>query len=119
MQPEAAAHVWDALRAAQAIGTFIAGRTEEDFVDDLLLRSATERQLEILGEALNRLRKADPDTAAAVVDLDRIVGMRNVIAHQYADLDYQIIWAAATYRVPALAPTLDRLLGEAGPANAT
>lgn len=115
MRPESAARIWDAREAATNIGDFVAGKTEADFLDDLLLRSAVERQLEILGEALNRLRKDDHQTAQRVPDLDRIVGMRNVIAHEYGEVDYAIVWAVVTKRIPGLQAMLDALLQEAGP----
>lgn len=115
MLPESAAHLWDANQAAHTLETFTAGKSQSEFLGDVLLRSAVERQLEILGEALSRLRANDPDTAVRVPDIDRIVGMRNVIAHEYGDIDYEIIWAAVTYRLPVLVPRLDALLREAGP----
>ncbi|MDP1821384.1 MAG: hypothetical protein Q8K58_16015 [Acidimicrobiales bacterium] len=51
MRPESAALLWDAQRAAQLIGSFVAGRTWSDYLDDPMLRSAVERQFEIIGEA--------------------------------------------------------------------
>lgn len=116
MRPESAARLWDAAEAARATLGFVAGRTESEFLADLMLRSAVERQLEIVGEALSHLRKGDPETAEQVPDLDRIVGMRNVIAHEYGDIDYAIVWAAVARRVPALLPVLEALLDHSGPA---
>ncbi len=49
MQPESAALLWDARRAAELIGSFITGRTWSDYLDDPMLRSAVERQFEISG----------------------------------------------------------------------
>ncbi|MBM9462399.1 DUF86 domain-containing protein [Aeromicrobium sp. YIM 150415] len=113
MRRESPAHVWDAVESATAVRTFVAGRTESEFLSDLLLRSAVERQLEILGEALNRLRQIDPETATRIPDLRRIIGMRNVIAHEYGTVDYEIVWSAVTTRVPELIGFLQSLLEEA------
>lgn len=115
MRPEAAAHIWDASEASQAIRQFTTDTTEDAFLNDLLRRSAVERQLEILGEALNRLRRDDPSTAARVPELDNIVGMRNVIAHEYGDVDYKLIWSAVTTRIPRLISVFAGLLEDAGP----
>lgn len=115
MQPESAAHLWDASQAAMAVRGFVSGKSEADFRGDLLLRSAVERQLEILGEALNRLRKNDSETALQVPALDRIIGMRNVIAHEYGEVDEAIVWAAATGRMPGIIDRLAELLDRAGP----
>lgn len=113
MRPEAGAHLWDAAEATKLVHEFASGRTEAEFNSDLLVRSAIERQLEILGEALNRLRREDASTADRVPDLDKIIGMRNVIAHEYGDIDYEIVWRAATTAIPALIPVLSELVGEA------
>ena len=92
MHPEAGAHLWDAAEAAKLVHEFARGKTHADLISDLVVRSAVERQLEILGESLNRLRRDDADTAARVPELDRIVGMRNILAHEYGDIDYEIVW---------------------------
>ncbi|MGC5166564.1 DUF86 domain-containing protein [Luteimicrobium sp. DT211] len=110
MQPESAAFVWDARRAAELAMAFVDGVGEAEYVADDLRRSAVERQLEILGEALNNLRKADPATAARVTDVNRIIGMRNVLAHGYAVVDDSVTYDAAARRLAALVGDLDGLL---------
>ncbi len=113
MLREAGAHLWDAAEAAKLVCEFASGRTKAEFNSDLVIRSAIERQLEILGEALKRLRRDDADTAARVPGLDRIVGMRNVLAHEYGDIDYEILWRATTTEIPTLIPILNQLVDEA------
>lgn len=71
-----------------------------------------ERQLKVLGEALKNLRSADPDTAATIPDVARIIGMRNVLAHAYAVVDDGVVWEAETARVPALVVIVDGLLAD-------
>jgi uncharacterized protein with HEPN domain len=53
MQRDARGYLWDALRAAESVQAFVRGKTREAFVEDDLLRSAVERQLQIIGEALS------------------------------------------------------------------
>ncbi len=53
MPPKSAKLLQDALDAADAVRSFVVGRSLEDFRGDLMLRSAVERQFEILGEALS------------------------------------------------------------------
>lgn len=113
MRPESGAPLWDAAEASKLVQQFIGNRTEVEFTADLVIRSAIERQLEILGEALSRLRRVDAETAARIPELDKIVGMRNIIAHEYGAIDYEIVWRAATTRVPALIPVLSELVEEA------
>jgi uncharacterized protein with HEPN domain len=116
MQPDAAALIWDARRAAQLILNFVAGRTWQDYQSDAMLRSAVERQFEVIGESLNRLSRADPITAALVSDLPRIVAFRNVLVHGYATIDDVLVWEVATTRIDPLIATLSRLLSE-GPTS--
>ncbi len=113
MRREAGAHLWDAAEAARLVREFASGKTESEFNSDLIVRSAIERQMEILGEAFKRLRRDDADTAARVPGLDRIVGMRNVLAHEYGDIDYEILWRATTTEIPTLIPILNQLVDEA------
>jgi len=98
MRPEARALLWDAQEAAQLITTFIAGRDKPGYLSDVLLRSAVERQFQIVGEALNRLSRVDPATAAAVPDLARIVAFRNVLVHGYTVVEDALVCEAATRR---------------------
>ena len=58
-----------------------------DYLDNRMLRSAVERQFEIIGEALSQLAKIDPAVAARIPDLRRIVGFRNVLIHGYDRMD--------------------------------
>lgn len=110
MRPESPAFLWDARRAAGFIQQFVAGHLLADYVGDVLLKSAVERQFEIIGEALNRLRRVDPEVAATVPDLSRIVAFRNVLVHGYAVIDDEIVWEAATTRLGGLVEVLDHLL---------
>ena len=63
MDHDPRAYLWDASESAEAIASFVRGRTFEDYGADVMLRSAVERQFEIIGEALRQLEKAAPDLA--------------------------------------------------------
>ena len=112
MRPESSAFLWDAKEAALQVTTFIADLDEAGYRQDALRRSAVERQLEIVGEALGNLRRTDPETAEGVPDLHRIIGLRSVLAHGYAVVDDAVVWAAARHRIPGLIARIDHLLAE-------
>jgi uncharacterized protein with HEPN domain len=61
--------LWDAREAANAIAAMTAGRTFAEFSNDIVLRSAVERQFEIVGEALAQLARLDAPLAVKVPDL--------------------------------------------------
>jgi uncharacterized protein with HEPN domain len=118
MQPDPRKYLWDALRAAERLGKFRQGKSFADYQSDDLLRSAVERQLEIIGEALNQLAKADPDLAAQIPELGRIVAFRNILIHGYAMVDDVIVWQVLTGRLPELAKVLGNLLAGTGDEDA-
>lgn len=60
MEDELLKYLYDIREAASAILRFVRGKTFDEYEQDELLRSGVERKLEILGEALNRIRKDDP-----------------------------------------------------------
>jgi uncharacterized protein with HEPN domain len=110
MPPDRRKYLWDALAAADLISTFSDGKSLDDYQADPMLRSAVERQFEIIGEALNQLSKVDKDLAARIPDLPRIVSFRNVLIHGYAFVEDALVWQVRTDVLPGLAEILRRLL---------
>ncbi len=102
----------DVRQAVDAVLRFCSDRQLEDYRADLMLRSAVERQYEIIGEALNRLRKLDPAMAAVITECDRIIGFRNVIAHGYDSVDARISWDIVQNKLPVLNQEIARLIGD-------
>ena len=87
MQRDPHKYIWDARRAAILIRGFIAGADLVAYRENAMLRSAVERQFEIIGEALNQLSRVDSQLAARVPDLGRLVAFRNILIHGYATVD--------------------------------
>jgi uncharacterized protein with HEPN domain len=110
MRRDPRTYLWDALQAVEHVQQFTQDRTLTDYKADVLLRSGVERQLEIAGEALNHLSRADPDLAARIPELTNIVGFRNILAHGYATIDDARVWDVVQRNVPALRALLSRLL---------
>ncbi len=106
------AHLSDARAAVDAIVEFTRGKTFDDYVADLLLHSAVERQFVIIGEALAQLARLDPALAARLTDLPRIVAFRNILVHGYALVDHDQVWSAVQMRLPTLRAALGNLLAE-------
>jgi uncharacterized protein with HEPN domain len=109
-------YLWDALSAADLVRQFVSGRSLDDYERDPMLRSAVERQLEIVGESLNRLSKAAPDVAGGIPDLRRLVAFRNILVHGYANVDNALVWQLVEGRLPEL-ETIVRALLSAAPGD--
>ena len=110
MQPEPKKFIWDALRAAARISQFVQGKDFDAYVGDDLLRSAVERQFEIIGEALGRLARLDPNWSTIIPDLPRIVAFRNILIHGYASVDDTLVWGVMERNLPALRESLEKAL---------
>jgi len=98
----------DVSQAIELIETFISETTEyATFENDLKTQSAVERQLIIVGEAINNLRKAEPDIS---IKYDRqIIAFRNRIVHAYYSLDNAIVWAILINHLPKLKDEINEL----------
>ncbi|WP_434438519.1 HepT-like ribonuclease domain-containing protein [Lentzea sp. E54] len=114
MRRDPRTYLWDALRAAELLAEFSSGKSSTDYLGDAMLRSAVERQFEIIGEALNNLAKVSPDLAAAIPDLPRIVAFRNILIHGYASVDDALVWQVLTEKRPQLEERLHQLLAGLG-----
>jgi len=102
----------DVSLALDLLASFARGKKVQDYKADPMLRSAVERQFEIVGEALKQLEAKDPETANRIPDLRRIVGFRNVLIHGYAQVDDELVWDALTTRVAPLHSAVRSLLSD-------
>jgi len=102
----------DVWEAAQAISRFTEGKDLAAYTQEEMIRAAVERKFGIIGEALSRLEKEDPQTAQAIPELRRIVGLRNRLIHGYDHVDDSIIWDIVQHKLPSLAAQISALLSD-------
>jgi uncharacterized protein with HEPN domain len=84
---------------------------ERNFVtyeSNKLLRRAVERELEIIGEAVNRVLKLD--STIEILNARRIVNLRNWVIHSYDNVDNVIIWGIIDKDLPLLKEQVDKYL---------
>jgi uncharacterized protein with HEPN domain len=110
MRRDSRALLADAQDAVRHILEFVRDRDLDDYLGDAMLRSAVERQFEILGEALRRLRLVDPELTDRIPDLRRIIDFRNILAHGYEVIDDVLVWRTIRDDVPSLESLLSSLL---------
>ncbi len=102
----------DILSAGERIQQFVAGVSFDEYVASALLRSAVERQFEIIGEALARLARHEPNLFDQIPDARRVIDFRNVLAHGYDIVDDEIVWQAIHEHLPHLLSVIRTLLNE-------
>jgi len=112
MRREAKKYLYDIQQAAELIAGFTAGKTLADYEGDALLRSAVERQFEIIGEALAQLARLDEALAARISEYRRIIAFRNILIHGYADVDHRLVWDIVESKLPTLRREVAGLLEE-------
>jgi uncharacterized protein with HEPN domain len=110
MNPALIKRLEDASDACTRAESFLENVPVETFLESELLRSAVERQLEIIGEALNAASKQDETLIQIIPELPRIVGLRNRLIHGYDSVDAEIVWDLVHQNIPALSDQLKNAL---------
>ncbi len=100
------AYLWDILKAAKAIRRFVEGVTQEQFVANEEKHEAVNRKFEIIGEATKRL---SPEARALFPDIpwQLAAGMRDVLIHDYDDVNLDTVWNATQNDLPKLIEKLE------------
>ncbi len=116
MELEAKKLVYDMDQAATLIAEFTQNKGFTDYSGNPMLRSAVERQFEIIGEALNRLKKIDKGEALLnrITDYQRIIAFRNILAHGYDAVSDMVVWDVIENGLPILREELDAIKEDLG-----
>jgi len=94
-------YCYDILEAIEHIETFIAPLGSlSDYEENLLIKRAVERELEIIGEAMNRILQVKGDIS--ITSARRIVDLRNRVIHGYDMVDDDVIWGVLKRYLPVL-----------------
>lgn len=93
----------DIRMSIREITDFCDGKRFEDFDSEPMLQRAIEREMEIIGEVLNRLIRINEEKLEETVPEYRsIIGLRNIIAHGYDVIDPMIVWDVVVNHIPLL-----------------
>lgn len=104
--------LYDIVTACEAIREFTRDRSAEQYEADRMLRSACERQFEIIGEAMTRLRATHASLFASVENGEAIVAFRHRLIHGYDTVDAEIVWDVIQTKLPHLEQAAKRLIAE-------
>ena len=104
----------DILEALDWIAKVIAGRTEAEFVADETLCYAVAQKLTIIGEAVARLSQEIRARHNSVPWPD-IVGLRNILVHEYFGIYWPFVWQTAVDHAPVLRVQVEEILRAESP----
>ena len=109
MQRSCDMYLLDILNSIESIEEYLGeNRHFKKYESSKLLRRAVERELEIIGEATNRILKID--STIDISNARRIVDLRNFVIHAYDSVDYVIIWGILIKDLPLLKKQVQKLL---------
>lgn len=113
-RPDPRSFLFDVQRACQLIIQFTSGMTLPEYVADLKTRSAVERQLEIVGEALGQMLSLFPEMEPDFPEAPRIISFRNRLIHGYASVSNPVVWGILESNLPVLMARVDEVLARTG-----
>ncbi|MBN2269102.1 MAG: DUF86 domain-containing protein [Sedimentisphaerales bacterium] len=110
MNDETRKSLIDVLQAAEEIETFVRGMDFKAYQTNTVTQRAVERDFEIIGEALNRIKNTDNELLEEISEHHRIIGFRNILIHGYDVVDEGIVWKAVTQHLPILVREIKAML---------
>lgn len=111
MQREIRKYLFDITESIDSIEIYLKDRHDfNEYLSNKLLRRGIERELEIIGEATNRILKLD--SSFNIDDARRIVDLRNWVIHGYDKIDDVIVWGIVSRDIPKLRKQIVNLLKE-------
>jgi len=111
MKHEIKMHLFDIKTSIDSIFDFLGNdRNFFDYQKNKLVRRAVEREIEIIGEATNRILKLDPEFN--LTNARQIINARNWVIHGYDKVDDVIIWGIVTLHLPQLKDEVENYLAQ-------
>jgi uncharacterized protein with HEPN domain len=109
MNSEIKKFLFDIRESIDSIDIFLGDKWDfKVYKSDKMLRRAVERELEIIGEAMNRIDQLDP--TIEISGKRQIISMRNRVIHGYDKIDDEIVWGTIVRHLPALKSEIENLL---------
>ncbi len=96
------------LREIENMKKIVAGKTADDLESDLVLERAVTMTLQIIGEKANQI-SSEFQEEHTEIEWRKIKGLRNLISHQYEDVNFRIVFDAATVNLPELSEQLGKI----------
>ena len=118
LTPTATLRLREVLAAGRSIAVWAAVGSREDFLGNEILVAGVRYKYAVIGEALSRLRRQDPEVLDHISEFHRIIGFRNQLVHHYDRIDDGVTWRTIKEKLPILLAEVEALLAEADEAPA-
>ncbi len=111
MQPEEkdAAYLWDMLQAAKEVESMLDEYDLSAFLANRVMVRAIERSVEILAESARRVSMTYREDHTEI-PWREIIGQRNILTHEYGQIDHELLYKTATEDIPDLISIIQNLL---------
>ena len=109
MQLEVQKYLFDIKSSIDSINDYLGDKRDfNEYENNKLLRRGIEREIEIIGEAANRILKIDP--SIQIDNVRKIVDLRSWVIHGYDKIDNVVIWGVISKQIPLLKNQIEYLL---------
>lgn len=106
-------YLHDIINCSEFVLELTKDKTVEDYKNDRVFRSALERELQIIGEAMLQLDRMSPETVEKISEHRSIIGFRHILVHGYDSLDPYTVWNVVETKIAILLEQAKALLLEA------
>jgi predicted nucleotidyltransferase/uncharacterized protein with HEPN domain len=110
-----AGHLWIAQQSATSLESFVRDRTLADYLNDEMLRAAVERELQILGAALDRARRSDPTLEVRISTIPTWMALQERIDLTYENINAKRMWSILSRHLDSVVEDLDVVMLDAPP----
>lgn len=102
-------YMFDILEAAKLALSYVGIKDKEEFFEDIQCQDSVIRRLEIIGEAARRI-SAETKNAHPGLPWSDMIGMRNIMIHEYDDVDLAMVWKTVKYDLPKLIDEIEEII---------
>ena len=99
-------HIWESI---EEIEKYTAGQNLENFMQNSMMKFASVKQIEIIGEAANHITE-ETKNKFSEIQWRQITGLRHVLVHEYFGIDSNLIWQIIIEDIPALKMMIQEVL---------
>jgi len=105
-------YLYDIVNCSEFVLQLTKDKTVDDYKNDRVFRSALERELQIIGEAMLQLDHIRPETVDEISEHRSIIGFRHVLVHGYDSLDPDTVWNVVETKIQVLLKQAKELLAQ-------